>query len=165
MDRTRKVVQDLLSFHIPEHDDESEDQGTVEDMIDDPKIWQEELLDLPRVENLSDALTKATKSGFSCVYTQNAKDVCHLSIQRSSGPRKLKAQTMQKAFIVQKISVNPTERGKGVATSIITNLQTFAASEGRGLLIQSITSPYIIKICKKQGFYDLEDGSYGAPLI
>ena len=166
MQRKRGLVKDLLDFHENDDNDESEDGGhtSLEDMMNDPQIWIEEIIDLDRVDTLYDALMKATKQGFSCVYTQDGKDMCHLLLQKSSGPRKLKVQTMQEAFIVQQISVNPTERKKGIATHIITNLQTIAASMGRGLLIQSITSPYIIKICKKLGFHDLEDGSYGAPL-
>ena len=133
--------------------------------MNDPQIWQEEIVDLPRIDNLYDAINKATIQGFSCVYTKNSKDVCHLLIQKSSGPRKLKIGIMQEAFIVQQISVNPSERKKRIATNIIKNLQSIAAGVGRGLLIQSITSPYIIQICRKLGFFDLEDGSYGAPLI
>lgn len=167
MQRKQKLVKYLLDFHANDDTNESEDAGhiSLEDMMNDPQIWKEEIIDLPRVDTLYDALMKATNQGFSCVYTQHGKDMCHLLLQKSSGPRKLKAETMQEAFIVQQISINPTERKKGVATYIITNLQTIAASMGRGLLIQSITSPYIIKICKKLGFHDLEDGSYGAPLI
>jgi len=168
----RKLVDNLLGF-IPENDTEvQEEKDTIfsmEDLMNNPQMWEDETNDVTTVTSLEEAVEKASNQGFECVYKIEEQKICHLLLQKSSGNRRLQPGTdneMQPAIILQQISVKPSARNKGLATKIISELRDVAAKmqPPRGLLVQSVTSEYIHKICKKLNFHELGDGSYGAPL-
>lgn len=168
----QELVDNLLGFMSENDTEVQEEQDTtfsMEDLMDNPQMWEDATNDVTPVTSLQDAVEKASNQGFECVYQIEEQNICHLLLQKSSGNRRLQPGTdneMQPAIILQQISVKPSERNKGLATKIINGLRNVAANmkPPRGLLVQSVTSEYIHKICKKLNFHELGDGSYGAPL-
>ena len=168
----RELVDNLLGF-MSENDTEVQQERdsrlSMEDLMNDPQMWEDETNEVTTVNSLEEAVEKASHQGFECVYRMDGQKICHLLLQKSSGNRRLQPGTdneMQPAIILQQISVKPSARNKGLATKIISDLRNVAAKmqPPRGLLVQSVTSEYIHKICKKLKFHELGDGSYGAPL-